>query len=180
MERLMVSAWHHSGANPKCSVTKGGARPGWTLFQLLLVGVGWRGKATPRWPLFFLIGNWESTPTLSRQINVHDHYWFKMNSLLYHERFISWHDWVCLTLMPLDHEICRLCNELVTTGGDMCFEQQQCCDVNAMEGGGGLMLSISPISYQVVCTPFRLVSMCNCEKWIVAQMIFSYMTMPAR
>ncbi len=71
-----------------------------------------------------LWANWESAPTLSRQINVHNinahnHYWFKMNSLLYHERFITWHDWVCLTLTPLDHEICRLCNKLATTWGGM-------------------------------------------------------------
>ncbi len=58
----------------------------------------------------FSLANWESAPTLSRQINVpdvnaHNHYWFKMNSLLYHERFITWHDWVCLALTQLDHEM---------------------------------------------------------------------------
>ncbi len=58
----------------------------------------------------FLFANWESTLTLSHQINMHNinahnHYWFKMNSLLYHKRFITGHDWVCLTLAPLDHEM---------------------------------------------------------------------------
>ncbi len=69
----------HYGTSPKCSATKGGARPGWILVQLLLIGVGW--KATPAWPLFFLtsklklrfarhltltLANWELATTVPR------------------------------------------------------------------------------------------------------------------
>ncbi len=38
-------------------------------------------------------------------INAHNYYWFEINSLLYHERFITARDGVCLTLTPLDHEM---------------------------------------------------------------------------
>ncbi len=51
---------------------------------------------------------------------------------------------------PLEHEIIRLCNELATTWGGMCFEQQWCCDVNAREGGGGSGLIVINIIFNTM------------------------------
>lgn len=57
---------------------------------------------------------------------------------------------------PLDQEICRLCNELATTRGGICFKQQRRCDMNAMGATlRGWMLSISPLRHKCMLEQYR-------------------------